>query len=90
MSKIQSEAFRHGVATAQSGYMMASHYRKKDQIADYEAGWMSVCKTHTAISISQGTNSIIHVGSERECEDAAKSYKARYPSVKVAVKEAKK
>lgn len=87
---IRNEAFRHGVATAQSGYMMASHYRKKDQIADYEAGWLSVCKTHMAISISQGTSSIILIGSENECEVAAKAYKNRYPFVKVQVKESKK
>lgn len=82
---LRSQAYQTGVSAARAGYMMASHYRKAVDVEEFEAGYRSVCRDYIAISTEQGTKSIVLIGTQRECDDAAITHKARYPKSKVEV-----
>jgi hypothetical protein len=80
MSQVNTPAYQYGVKCARSGIIMASHYKKPENVADFESGWRSVCRSHAVVFChGDGTIDAVHVGTETECNDAAKTFLARNP-----------
>ncbi|AXN57870.1 hypothetical protein [Acinetobacter phage ABPH49] len=87
MIDVNTPAYQYGVKCARQGLIMKSRYNKAENIAAFEAGWLSVDRSHAAVTTDKldGEISVIHVGTKRECEDGAATYQARHPGARVRV-----